>query len=256
MKAFFACIKRECMESVRNGRALIPAILFLGLGIFNPAMAKLTPWLMSVLSDSLADAGMIVTDVSVDALTSWGQFFKNIPMALIVFLLLFGQTLTREYAAGTLIIPLTKGLSRTALLLAKTVWMLLLWTAGYALSFGTTYLYNDFFWDNTIAVHLWSTALAWYLFGVWVIGLCILFSAIFCGNAAVLMGIGGAVLLSYLLGLLPRVGRYVPTVLMNTASIAPDPPAPAAGSAAFLITLALGAASVAISVPLFRKKAL
>ena len=50
----------------------------------NPAIAKLTPWLMEQFATSLQESGLVVTEVIVNAMTSWTQFYKNIPMGLIV----------------------------------------------------------------------------------------------------------------------------------------------------------------------------
>ena len=85
MRAFFAFFKKELLELTRNGKLMVLFILFCAIGIMNPAVAKLTPWLLEVMGQELAESGMVVTGVSVDALTSWTQFFKNIPMALIAF---------------------------------------------------------------------------------------------------------------------------------------------------------------------------
>ena len=85
MKAF---LKKEWMEWSRTGRLLILLLVFVLFGIMNPAVAKLIPWLMETMSESLADTGLIITEVTVDAMDSWMQFYKNIPMALIVFVLL------------------------------------------------------------------------------------------------------------------------------------------------------------------------
>ena len=89
MSAFFAFLKKELLEASRSGKLLFLVILFLLFGIMNPAIAKLTPWLFEIMSESLEESGMVVTQVTVDALTSWTQFFKNVPMALIVFLLMY-----------------------------------------------------------------------------------------------------------------------------------------------------------------------
>ena len=88
MRTLFAFMKKEWLEQIRSGRLIILTILFVLLGIMNPAIAKLTPWMLEVLADSLAESGMTVTTVTVDAMTSWTQFFKNIPMGLIAFILL------------------------------------------------------------------------------------------------------------------------------------------------------------------------
>ena len=219
MKSFISFFKKELLEGIRSGKILILAVIFLLLGIMNPAIAKLTPWMLEMLSDSLAENGMTVTSVTVNALTSWTQFFKNIPMALIAFVLLYGTVFTKEYESGTLILILTKGLSRYKTVLSKASLMLILWTLGYWLCFAITYAYNAYFWDNSIAVSLISAALNWWLFGLWVICLSVLFSTLFKSYSGVLLGTGVTVLLVYLISFLPDVKAYAPTSLMNSAAL-------------------------------------
>ena len=88
MKTWNALMKKEWMEQARTGKLMILGMIFVLFGIMNPAIAKLTPWLLKTMADSLAESGMIVTDVTVSALDSWVQFFKNMPIALIVFVFL------------------------------------------------------------------------------------------------------------------------------------------------------------------------
>lgn len=88
MKSLLAFMKKEWMEQVRSGRLLILVIIFILLGVMNPAVAKLTPWLLEMMADSLEASGMTVTAVTVSAMDSWVQFFKNAPMGLIAFILL------------------------------------------------------------------------------------------------------------------------------------------------------------------------
>ena len=83
MKSLLAFMKKEYLEAARTGKIMILMLLFVLFGIMSPAIAKLTPWMMETLSDSMAESGLIITNVQVDALTSWTQFFKNIPIALI-----------------------------------------------------------------------------------------------------------------------------------------------------------------------------
>ena len=115
MRAF---LKKEWMELVRTGRLLLLLLIFILFGIMNPAIAKLTPWIMV---EQLAESGLALTAVTVDAMTSWTQFYKNIPMALGVFVLLHSGIFTTEYQKGTLIPVVTKGLSRPRIAAAKTI---------------------------------------------------------------------------------------------------------------------------------------
>ena len=50
MRAF---MKKEWMEWSRTGRLLVLVLVFAVLGILNPALARLTPWMMEILSESL-----------------------------------------------------------------------------------------------------------------------------------------------------------------------------------------------------------
>lgn len=74
-----AFLKKEGMELVRTGRLPVLLMIFTLFGILNPALAKLTPWLYDTLAESMASQGLILTDISVDALTSWNQFTKIFP---------------------------------------------------------------------------------------------------------------------------------------------------------------------------------
>lgn len=204
------------MESVRSGKMPIIVIMFILFGIMNPAIAKLTPWMMEMMADSLVEAGMVITKIQVDALTSWTQFFKNIPMALIVFVLIYHGIFVKEYQAGTLALLLTKGLSWYKVVFAKSGLMLALWTAGYWLCFGITYGYNQYFWDNGIVCNLFAAGVYWWIFGIWTICLVVLFSVVSGSASAVLLGTGCCVLLSYLLGIFPKIREFTPALLMES----------------------------------------
>ena len=216
MKSFLAFFNKELLETIRSKKALILLILFVAFGIMNPAIAKLTPWLLEVLSEELADSGMNVTTVTVDAITSWVQFYKNIPMALIAFILIYSGIFTKEYESGTLILVLTKGLKRYKVVISKLLIMVLMWTIGYFLCFGITYIYTAYFWDNSIAIGLIPATFNWYLFGLFVISLMTLFSVL-CKNTSNVLLLTSAVLaVIYLLSLLPKLTYYMPTSLMNS----------------------------------------
>lgn len=219
MKSLIAFVKKEYMEQIRSGRMLILGVVFVLFGIMNPAIAKLTPWLFEMLSDSMAESGMVVTTVEIDAMTSWVQFFKNIPMGLIVFVLLQSNIFTKEYQTGTLVLALTKGLKRSNVVIAKTIILITLWTIYYWMCYAITYVYNDYFWANSIAENLTFSSMCWWIFGLWVIALVVFFSVVANSNSAVLAGTGAIVAGSYFVGLLPKCKDYLPTMLMDGNSL-------------------------------------
>lgn len=254
MNALFAFIKKEWLEQLRTGKLLILGALFTLFGIMNPAVAKLTPWLFEVLSDSLAETGLTVGTVTITALDSWVQFFKNIPMALIAFVLIESAVFTREYESGTLVLSLSKGLSRWNVVLAKTVVVSILWTALYWLCFAITYGYNAYFWDNSIAQNLGISVFFWWLFGMWVIGLLILFSVLLRSNSGVLVGTGSASAISYLAGFLPKIGDYLPTALTKGTELIYGLSKPEDYLPSLMITVFLLILGITASLPLFNRK--
>ena len=256
MKPLAAFTKKEYLETVRTGKIIILILLFGLFGIMNPAIAKLTPWLMEMMSDTIAESGLIVTEVQVDAMTSWTQFFKNIPIALIAFVLLFSDIFTKEYRSGTLLLVLTTGLSRYKVVLAKSLLLLLLWTLGYAICFAITYGYNAYFWDNSIADNLFSAAAVWWLFGIWVICLVVMFSSMVRNNTGVCLCTGGAVILAYLLSVIPKVKGYSPAMLMNTNSLLIGAEGIDAYIKAIIIAAVSGVICIIVSVPIINKKQL
>jgi len=256
MKPFVAFLKKELLESVRSSKFLILGALFLAFGIMNPMIAKLTPWLMETLSKELAESGMTITAVSVDALTSWTQFFKNIPMALIVFVFMYGNIFTKEYESSTLILILTKGLARYKIVLAKTLVMLFGWTAGYFLTFAITYAYNAYFWDNGVVSNLACAVVNWWLFGVYVIALVVLFSVISKSFSGVLVGTVALIAIPYVMGVFPKLSKYVPTQLMSTNSLLVGTHDSKDFAFAICITAVLSLSCIVCSIPIFNKKQL
>jgi ABC-2 type transport system permease protein len=124
MRSLIAFTKKEFTDQLRSGKVLFLGILFLLFGIMNPAVAKLTPWLLKLFADSLAGSGITVTEATVSAIDSWAQFFKNIPIGLIAFALLQSSVLTKEVSSGALILSLTKGLQRYKAVVSKSTVLL------------------------------------------------------------------------------------------------------------------------------------
>lgn len=248
MGVLLTFIKKEWLETVRTGKLLILVLLFTLFGIMNPAIAKLLPWMMEMFADTMEETGLIITEVQVNAMTSWTQFFKNIPMALIAFLLLYSDLFTKEYQSGTLLLMLTKGLPRYKAVLAKAGLLLSVWTLCYFLCFAITYGYNAYFWDNSIVSNLFSAAAFWWLFGAWLISLLVLFSSLLQNSAGVVLCIGGSVVLLYLASFLPWIKSYVPLSLLDSASLLAGMKGATEYIGSVAVTVLLGIVCVAASL--------
>lgn len=219
MNQFLAFVKKEFMEFSRSGKLIIMVIVFVVFGVMNPAIAKLTPWMMKMAAESMESSGIIITDVPVDAMTSWTQYYKNVPLMMIIVFIMLSGIFTVEYQRGTLINMLTKGLTRYKIVLAKAFMMLLIWTVGYFLCFGITYGYNEFYWDNSIVSDLFFGVMCIYVSGVWVISLITLASTWLNTNTSVMLMTGVIYLAMYMAGMLPKLTKYLPTGLLNSGEL-------------------------------------
>ena len=256
MKSLISFISKEITEQMRTGKLVLLLIIFMLFGIMNPAIAKLTPWLLEAMSESLAESGMIITQVKITAMDSWVQFFKNIPICFIVFILIQSSVFTKEYTSGTLVLSLTKGLSRYKVVVSKSLVMVAFWTVGYWLCFGITYLYNSYYWDNSVAQNLIYSAGCWWLFGLFCISLMVLFSVIINSNTGVLAGVGTVVLISYAAALIPKAAKYMPTAIISSNALIYSEVAASEYTVAVIITALLTIICFTVSVPIFNRKSL
>ncbi|HCA21614.1 MAG TPA: ABC transporter permease [Lachnospiraceae bacterium] len=219
MRSFNAVIKKEIMEQYRSGRLFILAAVFVILGLMNPLITKLTPWLMEQLADQMAEEGFVIKNIKADASVSWGQFYKNMPMGLIAFLIMFCSVLTKEIQSGTMILTLTKGLRRSKVILSKLLIMIVLWSAFFWICYGITYGYNEYYWDNNVVYHIEMAALFWYIFGLMLIFAVMLFSTMSSSGSMVLGGVALVFVICYVLSMLPVVKDYAPLRLIEAGAI-------------------------------------
>ena len=254
MRQLSAFLRKEGMELIRTGKIWILLIIFILFGIMNPAIAKLTPWMVETMSDSLAESGMVLTEVKVNAMTSWNQFYKNISIALIIFALMLSGILTTEYQKGTLVNMLTKGLIRWKVVGAKSIASIGLWTVCYWLCYGITYGYNMYFWDNSIASHVAFAALCVYLLGIWVMLLILLISTLLKSASGVLAVTGVAVIASYVAGMFGKIGEYLPIRLLSAGNLLAGSMSPEDFWKAIAVALASGVAFFILSVACFNRK--
>lgn len=254
MRALTAFIYKELLEAYRTGKLVLLFVLFVLFGIMNPAIAKLTPWIMEISAESLKESGMVLGTVNVDAMTSWTQFYKNLPMILIIFVILSSSILTTEYQKGTLINILTKGLDRWKVIAAKVFVVVMLWSICYWIYYGITYGYTVYFWDNSIVSHFVLGALYPYLFGIWLISLVFLWSALAKENIGVLAGTATVVLICYLAGMVSKAGKYLPTQLLQSGELLTKTAEPGKYLVASLITIGISVIGIGVSIVLFNRR--
>ena len=224
LSGFITFTGKEFLELRRSGRLLIFTVIFVLLGVMNPATAKLTPWLMETMADSLEASGLTITEYTVTAIK------------------------------GTLIPLLAKGLSRSAFASAKTFTMLLVWSAGYWLSYGITFAYTDYYWDHTVVKNYAFAAFGLWLFGVFLL-CCIVFFSSLAGSAAqVLLGVGAVYIALTLAGMVGTISHYLPSFLLQSGDLLTGQAQPADYTAAVCITAAASFLLLMASAPFTAKR--
>lgn len=174
MKGFAAFFKKEWLENLHNHRLLILAALFLIFGITNAPLAKYTPELLAALADGFT---LNVAPVALDA---WTQFFKNASsLGMSAVIILFGSTLANEYSRGTLVLLVTKGLSRRVVILAKYAVSALIMSGCYWLCYALTYGYTAYYWQENQLSHTALAAAALWALGLFYLALTILGGVLF-----------------------------------------------------------------------------
>ena len=219
MRGFHVFCKKEIRELCRTYRIFLLGAVALIFGILSPLIAKLTPWLMEQYADTFREQGIIVGQVTVTAKDSWAQFDKNYLIVLIVGVAVFSGSYVNEYTKGTLIPLVTKGLTRTSVVLSKLLIQLLTWTVYFGVTFGITWGYTAYFWDNSVVKnYLWMGLFLW-LMGVFLLAVMAFFSSFMNSSIQVLLGVGGVYVLLTTLGMVKSIETILPTYLMGSASL-------------------------------------
>ena len=256
MKSLIAFTKKEITAQLRSAKFVILIVLFVIFAILNPVTAKVTPLLLELLSESMAESGMNITIAEVSVLDSWMQFFSNVPMLLLAFVMMEGNIFTREYGTGTLILSLTKGLDRYKVVASKSFILVVFWTLIYWLHFAVNYFTNMFFWDDLTTKNLGFAAVSFWLFGLFTISLVVLFSTMINSYIGVLGCTGGVVFGLTFLSIIPKVSDYFPTILQDGISLVYGMVEVKTYIPAVIISIAVTILCFVASVPLFNKKQL
>ncbi len=212
MRGFRAFFKKEFLEAVRTQKLTVLGLVFLLFGIMNPLVAKLTPEIVA----RFLPAGVTMSIPTPTALDSWAQFFKNVPqMGLIVLVVLFSGAMANEFSRGTLIQPLTKGLTRASVIAAKFLTTALIWTGAYLLCALVTWGYTAYFWPDGAISNLFVALSGVWAFGVLLLSALMLGGVIWKSSYGCLLFAGFVVVLLAIFNIVPAAKAGNPILLAS-----------------------------------------
>lgn len=254
MKGYLTFLKKELIEYAKTYKLLIMLIVFSVFGITNPLVAKLTPQILrSFMTDDI-----VINWPEPAACDAWEQFFKNATqMGLIVMVILFSGVLSSELSRGTLINLLTKGLSRTSVILSKYTCMVLVWTVSIALCFGLTFGYTAYLFPEDDVSNLLFSVFCLWLFGLFLLAALMISAALTRTGYGCMLMTGVIVVICMLVNIIPAAHGYNPVSLAadNMGLITNSTEVSSLYSAIF-ISFLLSLLFVSLSVRIFRKKQL
>lgn len=208
MRAYAAFVKKEWLESVRGFRLLVLGLISVLLAVISPLSARYLPEIVG----QLLTEGVKIELAEPVAADAWLQFFKNFSqIGMTVFVIMYSGIMANEYAKGTLVCILTKGMPRRSVILAKFTSMILCWSGCFLAAAGICGGYTWYFWGRDAFV----IGLPAHLAGMWLVGVLFLTAALLGGvvfsNAyGSVLSAGGLAVIQIAAGMFPGAADYMP----------------------------------------------
>lgn len=219
MKSYIAFLKKEIMEQVRTYRFLILITVFFIFGVISPITAKLMP----EIATSFMPEGFNLIIPEPTAIDSWTQFFKNTTqMGLILIAIIFSTSLSKEVSKGTLINMLTKGLSRTTVILAKLTAMVVNFTISLALAFIVCLWYTVYLFGSEGVYNIGFSLFCSWLFGVFLLSILLFGQTLIKSSYGGLLLTGFGIVVLMICNLIKGLKEYNPVGLTNNIGIITD----------------------------------
>ncbi|MCL1862163.1 MAG: alpha/beta fold hydrolase [Defluviitaleaceae bacterium] len=257
MRNYTVFLKKELLESIKTHRLLILGAVFLFFGILSPLTARfMSEILRWAMESDPATAGMDFSMLMTEpvALDSWAQFYGNMGMAFFVLVIVFSGMLSSEISRGTLTIMLSKGLSRTAVVLAKFTAASIVWTCVFMLSVMTTWTYTALLFDDSAVQNLPFAMFILWLFGVLLLAITTFAATLTKKSFVCMISAGAIVVFLTLIALIPSTGAYNPAGFSSSFQLIADLATPRA-FLPMLATSTIGiTAFVALAIVSFNKK--
>ncbi len=170
----YELLKKEIMEYIKTPKGLILLILFLFFAITSPASAK---FMNEIIAAVATDITISFPDPTLQ--DSWVQVFKNLnSICLIVYIIVMSATISQEKSKGSILLVLTKKVSRLQFLFSKffvgsLVFTILLIISTIVSAWYTSLLFGAYMYEG-----LWISLLLFWFMGVFYTALAIFVSVI------------------------------------------------------------------------------
>lgn len=253
--SFTAFLKKEITEAYKTPKAIILGALFLFFGILSPLTAK---YMNEILALAGQQQGFNIELPPSTFLQSYEQFFKNnYFMMIIVTILIFAGSVAEEKSRGTVVLVLTKCLSRPAFIMGKLIAAILIFTASYAAAAAICMFYTSLMFPEYMNIGILTAMLLFWLYGCLMISLTILVSIL--SKSMTSAAVSGFVCFALIsaLAAMPYIGEYTPGILQGlSGELSNGTKTPGEALIPALVTIAAGTAAIVVGLSIFRKQEL
>lgn len=253
--SFTAFLKKEFMEAYKTPKGIIIGIIFLFFGILSPLTAK---YMNEIISMAGQQPGLEIKLPPPTYLQSYEQFFKNIYLMMtIVIILVFAGSVAEEKSRGTIVLVLTKCLSRQAFILCKLISAILLFTLSYLAATTICIFYTALMFPEFMNSGIIIALLLYWVYGFLMITLTLLVSIL--SNSMTVAAISGFGCFAFIsaISAMPYIGKYTPGVLQELSwELINNTKTPADALIPALITATGGIMAVAAGLAIFRRQEL
>ncbi len=202
---------KELKEAVKTRKLIILMSLFVFFAILSPLTGR---YINEILSSLGPDIEITFPDPTL--IDAWAQYFKNFSsLCVIVYLIIMTGSVSQEKNKGSILIVLTKRVSRLNFALSKLIGGIFLFTLCYVASILVSGLYTYLLFDGFIYEGLWISLLMMWMMGVFFTALAIFFSIITkTPTVSALFGFLGFAVLS-ILNVIPKFAKFNPAGGIN-----------------------------------------
>lgn len=213
MSSLIVFFVKEIREQMRTYKTLIILLVLLLFGISSPIFAKMMPEFLGKMD---LDYQIIMPEPTY--LDAFGQFFNNMnQMVVIVMILVFSGVISQEKNKGTLVLMLTKRISRVSFVLSKFIAMVILWTTGYVVASLVCIYYTNYVFPAADFSHLFLPLFCLWLFIVLILAITIFTSSLssnpYLGTFGAFVGWFVLLMSSYI----PKLKEFSPLLLSTNS---------------------------------------
>jgi len=159
MNGYLAFLRKDLVEITRTWRIWVVGLLFLGLGVLDPVLARYSKQIIGSALGSELGQLQLPDPVWADA---WAQWAKDLTQTLVIMVcVLAAGSVAGETSSGTAVMPLSKPVSRTGFVLAKFTSTMVLTLGALVLGTVVACLVTGIVFDGAQYAPVWRAAASW-----------------------------------------------------------------------------------------------